>query len=174
MNLLFNLARRCLPFHRISLLLHTPFDVCTLLYCLAEKSPLRLPEISPSDHNILIIRAIGRIRTYDNSSLQVRWSRPLSHYGKNAELLTDLTGIQQREKTFNLKCMLPYYLLYSHHPPVATPISPIEFLCPSWVFKRKAIYFLGFLPLFHPSFKYSSISSFFTLFALMVLSLSIL
>jgi len=57
---------------------------------------------------------------------------------KNTGLLTDLTGIQRGEKTFNLKYMLPYYLLYSHHPSVATPISPMEFLCPSWVFKRKA------------------------------------
>lgn len=46
-----------------------------------------------------------------NSSLQVRWSRPLSHYGKkNAELLTDMTGTQQGEKVFNLQAY--YYATY--------------------------------------------------------------
>ena len=43
-----------------------------------------------------------------------------------------------RREGFQSTCILLCYLMYSHHPIVATPISPLEFLCPSWVIKRKA------------------------------------
>lgn len=68
---------------------------------MTEKSPLRLPEISPSDLNILIIRAEGRTRT-DNIIITNDSQLPIVLHRQNAELLTDMTGTQQGEKVFNL------------------------------------------------------------------------
>lgn len=64
----------------------------------------------------------------------------LSYLGINRRILTKtkLPGISYVGR-ISIYPLLLTYLMYPHHPSVATPISPMELLCPSWVLKRSAI-----------------------------------
>ena len=64
----------------------------------------------------------------------------LSYLGIDRRILTKtkVTGISYVGR-ISFYPLLLTYLMYPHHPSVATPISPMELLCPSWVFKRSAI-----------------------------------
>ena len=71
---------------------------------------------------------------YKSAALPIELSR---HRQENFNG-SKLTGISHVGR-ISIYPLLLTYLMYPHHPSVATPISPMEFLCPSWVFKRKAI-----------------------------------
>ena len=80
------------------------------------------------------------------SGLQNQCNYQLCYRGKFAELLTRRDWYSARREDFQSNCTSPYYRMYPHHLSVATPIIPIEFLCPSWVFKRKAVGAVGLEP----------------------------